>query len=207
MDKIAEMAFKSFHGFIKRAVVPSSSFFFIFAVLYLWFGSFYDHDYVGWIKAQFVFEWYVYAMIFVGLSYFLSIMQQVLFDNFLKGNFTDDREFTKLRGDVIQKLKKRESLSSKEDGFFVDYTLYQLLGKTANTKSYVDDAKAIGIFAISLMINLLIAGWVADCHHYFLYASAAVFLVWTIGLELTRQRYKSRAVRVYLTYLYGDVEK
>jgi|GEM_PF-6329773 len=25
MDKIAEMAFKSFEGFIKRAVVPSSS--------------------------------------------------------------------------------------------------------------------------------------------------------------------------------------
>ena len=162
MDKIAEMAFKSFEGFIKRAVVPSSSFLFIFAVLYLWFGSFYERDYVEWIKAQFVFEWYVYAMIFVGLSYFLSIMQQALFDNFLKGNFSDDNEFAKLRGDVIQKLKKRESLSSKEDGFFVDYTLYQLLGKTANTKSYVDDAKVIGIFAISLMINLLITGWVAN---------------------------------------------
>lgn len=96
----------------------------------------------------------MYAMIFVGLSYFLSILQQALFDNSLKGNFSDDNEFAKLRGDVIQKLKKRESLSSKEDGFFVDYTLYQLLRKTVDTKSYVDDAKAIGIFAISLMINL-----------------------------------------------------
>lgn len=207
MDKLVEMGFKSFESFIKRAVVPSSSFLFIFAALYLWLGSCYDREYVEWVKAQFVFEWYVYAMIFVGLSYFLSILQQALIDNLLKGDFSDDKGFVWLRNDVIKKLKeKKPELSSKEDVFFVDYALYELLGKETDTKNYVDDAKAIGIFVVSLILNLLIMCLMVKTPPFYGLSLLAGFIVWLIGRYLTKQRYKSRAVRLYINYLYGDVQ-
>lgn len=219
MDKTIETVFKSFESFIKRALVPSSTFLLVAASLYLIFGCFYDGKYIEWLNTLPKLEWYVYLMIFVGLSYVLAILQQATIDNFIKGNYSEDTELMNLRNKVITLIKETSKFekSQIDESMFTDYFLYQIVGTCQESiKSYADEAKAIGILTISLIINLFITscligkGLVNTCFESFILTlvvcSFICGLVWCLGFYLTKQRYKARAIRIYTNYLYSNLQ-
>ena len=101
-----------------------------------------------------------------------------------------------------------------------DNLLYQILGKKAQKKGknlqttrYVDDAKSIGIFFISLMIILIIItlNIITSNDHTNIstilkvFSIGSLFLslyyIYYLGQELIRSKYRSRAIRIYTNYL------
>jgi len=201
--------------FIKRALVPSVSFGFIFIVEYIFFKNKIDCKVIEWVDEIIDFIEFdvittiIFVVSFVGLSYFLSILNQLIYDNFLKKNFNvfpfyDDKLLSSLRIKVIEKLQHKLEFIDKENTdcsiYKTDYFLYQAVGrelmyaeKSTKTFRYVDDAKSIGIFFTSLIIvNLLVLNW------WYLWI---VFPIYFIGYLAIKSKYRSRAIRIYINYL------
>ena len=232
--KVIEILLKQFESFIKRAFMPSISFVFIFTVIGIISIRIFSSKNVplkfdiGTIDINSN-TWYFLLIFMIGLSFFLSILTQVIYDNLLKWNFdlfcypSKKSLLYKYRILVIMKLKVEENypfkLIVKDSNYtfkkihnkeFTDNNLYQVIGRklsyytnNTNTTRYVDDAKSMGIFFISIILSLLIWAYIYDYWLYNLYA----VIIGLIGYEIIKAKYRSRALRMYVNYLLGENEK
>ncbi|MDD4950856.1 hypothetical protein [Sulfuricurvum sp.] len=208
MSEIVKLIFERFEGFIKRAVLPSVTFLFFYIVLYMFFGSLYDTAMTSvevFPKFPKDMELYGYGILFIGLSYFLSILQQAVFDNFIKGNYSIAQDFQDLRNKVKKKLREEKDIPDENDAFLTDYILYQILGKSQKTERYVDETKAIGITILSLMINCILTGILLhEAFSYWAFCFLALSILFLrLGIYLIKKKYESRAIRLYVNYLYS----
>jgi hypothetical protein len=211
MDSLA-VVIKSFENFIKRSLLPSSS----FLMMYMLF-DIYAND---GVLLAFLQEktsslmLITILIIFTGLSTFLTIFHQFIYDNNLKENYdglflfkADTKNLKTLREKVIESLKIEKTS---------DYLLYQTLGRKAkksgneiNTSRYVDDVKTIGIFFVSLIIMIIITSSKYLATHIWDVKNIIIFILtllllgffYKLGKELILSKYRSRAIRIYTNYL------
>ena len=197
-----------FESFLKRAFLPSMVFYF-FVIL---FGVF-DADLLK--KMKLIVEEKNFAWIFIvfsiGLSYFLNMLHQLVFDNNIKENYDTKYFWTKennvlkeLREKVLEKLEKDE-LTILDKDKYNDYVLYQIIGGKVKkiSKRYVDDAKTYGIVFLSFVMATLVLGIKTE---KFLYCGLlgiymmTFFIVW----ESIKAKYRSRVIRFYINYLQNN---
>lgn len=206
MSEIVKLIFKHFEGFIKRAILPSVTFLFFYIVLYLIFGKNYDTKMIPSVSLPTSFgdvKFFIFIILFIGMSYFLSILQQAVFDNWIKKNYTEESSFKDLREKVIDKLSAQEEIVKQL--ILTDYLLYQILGKhNDKLDRYVDETKAIGITFISLMINCGLSAFLLFEKYQYtvLFSIPIIILLFCIGYDLTKKKYQSRAIRLYVNYLF-----
>lgn len=211
MDKFSEVILQ-FEGFIKRSILPSSSFVFFLLLYDILINQqsiiqFFD-------KAHTTVTISLFILAFIGFSNLLSLLQQGIYDNRLKDNF-DTIYFWKEENHKLQDL--REKVKAKLDTTdTTDYILYKNIAKGEKTKQYVDQAKSMGILFISLMlITLLIIFSLfyhivfIECSYLFLVMnSILIFLViieYLIGKEFVISRYRSRAIQIYTNNLQSNI--
>jgi len=208
MSEVVKLIFEKFEGFIKRAILPSAMFVFVYIALYVCFGKLYDKNLISTIHlaidAKLIF--YVYGILFIGLSYFLSMFQQAIFDNFIKENYSNGKELTNLRTEIKKQLKEDKNIKDDKDNWlFTDYLIYQMTAKGKETTRYVDETKAIGITIVSVMINLIISSvlLIDRMGYWIVLFLILVGLFYRLGLYLIKKKYESRAIRLYIDYLYS----
>jgi len=208
-----KLLFDKFELFLKRSILPSTS----FLILLLLFDILLDNRvFLKFLeKDHHTIMILVIISIFIGFSNFLTIVNQYIFDNHIKGNYDntyccidDNIELVSLREKVINTLPTSS---------YSDYLLYQIIGKKMKelnkpikTHRYVDEAKSIGIFFVSLLIMTFILAIKIVVIHKFLWwvvlivtilTPLLLFLFYILGKELIKSRYKSRAIRIYTNYL------
>lgn len=211
MDAV-KIVLEYFESFIRRTLLPSSSFI-MFYMLYDFYLNdksllnFLDKEHTSVITVMLI-------MLLLGLSYLLSILHQLVYDNLLKNNYNaylgrkkENLQLNTLRSEIIKKLNISDTYN--------DYYLYQILGQkkegsevNIDTKRYVDETKAIGIFFISLIIVLIFTivkissnSTFMDCVTSCIIAILVISIVYFIGRDLIISKYRSRAIRLYINYL------
>lgn len=203
MDAL-ELLLNKFEEFIKRSVLPSSSF-----ILFLLFFDIFlnQQEVVSFLdKEHSELMIIVLFLAFIGLSNLLSMVHQGIYDNRLKSNF-NATYIWKAENDKLDQL--REAVNKKLSKNNNDYLLYQTLGKVMKiSKSYVDQAKSIGIILISLMLMTcieLVYILTSDLElveiPLIIILLVLIFIEYIIGKELVKSRYRSRAIRIYTNYL------
>lgn len=217
-----------FEMFIKRAVLPSVTFFVIFGIFFT-VGLFVSEnkitldffDFVVKVFFQVKIDYSVGIIFFIfliGISYILSVMTQMCFDNFIKGNYSSqynisneksDEALESLRDRVIEKIKKEDIFD--ENFKYNDYLLYQILGRKlsyftnkTNTRKYIDETKAFGIVFLSIIISLFINLSLFFGFNGFIFALISSMFIYFIGFEVILAKYKSRALRIYVNFLIGE---
>jgi len=205
-----------FESFLKRAFLPSMVFYF-FVIL---FGIMFDNELLK--KMKLIVEEKNFAWVFIafsiGLSYFLNMLHQLVFDNNIKGNYdtecfwTEENNVLKeLREKVLEKLEKDE-LNILEKDKYNDYVLYQIIrGKVKKiSKRYVDDAKTYGIVFLSFVLALIVflskskivsklsEQIMVPCCFYGLLIIVCIFF---LTFEAIKAKYRSRAIRLYIDYI------
>jgi len=193
---------EKFEDFLKRSVLPSASFILFLLIFDIVLNGnkiigFLDEKHSNLTIGLFI-------LAFIGLTNLLSMLQQGIYDNRLKGNFnaflfgrSENEELDKLRKEVNAKLKEQKE----------DYALYQVLGKSMDiSKRYVNEAKSFGIIFVSLMMVTFIyicSLFAYDDFSFLALISAIIFLVilYFVGFDLVKSGYRSRAKRIYLNYL------
>jgi len=190
-----------FENFIKRTLIPSSTFLFFLML----FDLTKDEEnkiltFLSTVDSTIVIV--IIFMLFVGLGTLLTIIHQMLYDNFLKGNFESMFDFY---AEDKYLIKLREELQENfEDAKATDYLLYQQIKahfrnkkREIDTSRYVDDAKTIGISFVSMIIVLIIFAFTQE---NFIVLIATPF-IYIIGRELIKSKYRSRAIHLYTVYL------
>ncbi len=235
MDKIVEL----YEDLIRRNIAPSASLFVLLAIGHLmaaamlsgtpspsemvhsWFVAF-ETLYKGIASVTLLGG--IFFLILVGLSYILSALHQILYDNTLKKNFNtcifhnnNNALLDDLREKVIYKLNlileandsnlhfpKFESIKP------TDYILYEILGgiDSTSTRGYVNDAKAYGIvFISSILVVLQVAyGYLPTAS----FRGVLIFIVpvlFFLGRETVKAQYRARALRLYVNFLAMPDEK
>ncbi len=221
--KAIEKLIMLFEDFIKRAVMPSISFVFIFFIFFIGIKSLNQN------KVEFISEFLstikfdnlnitFLVITLIGLSYLLSILQQLIFDNNIKKNYegrlftTENQQLIILRESTIKKLNNgsNEDYQNIKDLDYNDYFLYQAIGrklcylkKQTDTSRYVNDTKSIGIFFTSFsLVNLIFSVLVFNlCSFGFVIISILSII---IGFDAIKAKYRSRAIRIYINYLIGE---
>lgn len=170
----------------------------------------------------------------IGLSYGLQAIQLFAFDNRLKKNFnplpwswlagvpwlawlesSDSKALSELRSRVVQRMndptKQFTALFPGTKGLkeleeVTDYILYEIIGgiDPTDTRSFVDSAKAVGVFFVSVILVLL-GNVLVYCHllsrcGILMLIGLTIFFYW-MGLEATRTQYRARALRLYVNFL------
>jgi len=206
MAEIKEIVEK-FEDFIKRSVLPSASFMLFFLLYDVLFNEQFVIKFLN-NKEHSNLTIGLIILAFIGLTNLLSILQQAIYDNRLKSNFdgffpwkNENSKLSELRDKVNSHLKKNEN----------DYMLYKIIGKGMETREYVNQSKSFGIMFVSLLVVSLI-GFRSSLieinknmnisnisHSFFILIFMAV--VWYIGRELVKSRYRSRAIKIYTNYL------
>jgi hypothetical protein len=201
MDKF-EIIVEKFEKFIKRSIVPSSSFILFLLIFDI---IFYQHKIIDFLdKEHSSLTLWLLVIGFFGLANLLSILNQALYDNFLKANFNglfpwknENSKLNKLR-DVVNKV-----LNMEEN----DYMLYKNIAKGLNTEESTNQAKSFGIMFVSLMIVTLIGFYLSfykDASQPIL-PTIILFLTlaieYYIGKELVKSRYRSRAIKLYTNFI------
>lgn len=220
VESLFKLLFKLFEDFIKRSVVPSISFGFIFFVEYFIFKEIYKIKIEEVNKLIPVINLNNLTILFliilvIGFSYFLSILHQLLFDNYIKKNYNgwfstyENDQLKVLREKVINKLKVKLIFI---DTKYSDYILYQAIGrelsyfrKPTSTTRYVDDTKAIGIFFISIMVTNIIFTIIGLLH-----ISICILIIvisYIIAYFAIKAKYRSRALRIYINYLIDEKDE
>ncbi len=211
MDAV-KIVLEYFESFIRRTLLPSSSFI-MFYMLYDFYLNdksllnFLDKEHTSVIIGMLI-------MLLIGLSYLLSILHQLVYDNLLKNNYNaylgrkkENLQLNTLRSKIIKKLNISD--------IYNDYYLYQILGQkkegsevNIDTKRYVDETKTIGIFFISLIIVLIFTivkissnSTFMDCVTSCIITILVISIVYFIGRDLIISKYRSRAIRLYINYL------
>ena len=203
MEEVIKAVVEKFEGFIKRSVLPSASFMLFFLIFDITLNENKITIYLDKNHSHLTISLFILA--FIGLTNLLSVLQQAVYDNQLKGNFNgtlfwtgENEELDKLRMQVNEKLQVNKK----------DYALYQIIGKSMEIKKeYVDQAKSFGIMTVSLIIITFIY----LCTQFtsikefsfftFIITLISLVLEYLVGLELVTSRYRSRAKRIYLNYL------
>ena len=197
---------KNFEDFIKRSILPSASFMLFLLIFDIVLNKhritiFLDNEH-SYLTIGFI------TLAFIGLTNLLSILQQSIYDNRLKENFngvlfwkSENNDLEKLRLHVNKKL-----FQDKKEEYKKDYDLYQIIGKSMEIKKeYVNQAKSFGIMMVSLMIVtfIYICTLIASEEFSIEFFSAIIFIgiVYLIGKDLVKSRYRSRARRIYQNYL------
>jgi hypothetical protein len=201
---VLEFIFTKFERFIRRSLLPSTT-----LLLPLGFIQFY-HDKAsleGIITSLETSMLGVFLIAVLAIGYLLKLLHQALFDNFIKGDYDafllfreETKRLKELRKIVLEKLQEEYPVLKKEI-IMNDFLLYQIVGKILeddiDTKRYATDAKETGITFISIMIIMGVL----------LYSKSIILLiaVWIVllffGRELVKSKYRSRAFRLYATYL------
>jgi len=220
--KAIEILLKQFEGFIKRAVMPSVSFIFIFLVELSIFSELIKDGetkdfllYENFNNEHIIFMF----VVLIGFSYFLSILNQLVFDNFIKENYNgiflkkENDLLKNLRKEVIKKLKNKMTYIDEN---YSDYFLYQAVSrelayfnKPTDTTRYVDDTKSIGIFFLSLVlvniifISLIFSGEIFNIVSIIILLILSILVIF-IGFEAIKAKYRSRAIRIYVNYLLDE---
>jgi len=132
------------------------------------------------------------------------MLNQALFDNFIKSNYnsilfrSETSKLKFLRKKIQIKIKQEyHEIEDIDEKLLDDFMLYQILGgKEKVSERYATDAKEIGVTFMSILIFIL---WVS------LYVSILYILltplIFFIGRELVKSKYRSRAFRIYFNYL------
>lgn len=220
--KAIEKLIDLFKDFIKRSVIPTLSFAFILVIEYFFFTKEINSSLESILKTLKEFKGIeilnndlytiIIIIIWIGLSYTLTILHQLFYDNLLKKNFNfickkHSYILNEYRKRVVKKLKKDEiEFKDFSDNFFNDNLLYQIIGKkiTIDTKRYVDEVKSSGIFFISLSLSLIFIAIISNSTlSAFIYIGLSI-LNYYIGFEYIKSKYRSRAIRIYTNYLIGD---
>ena len=189
---------KSFETFIKRSLLPSSSFL-LFLILYDYFLN--DEELLDLLRCvNSMMMIVVVFMLFIGLSTILSIIHQAIYDNFLKENF--DGLCKKYPDNLFLKILRKDVQEALDYPDSTDYMLYHKIRTTLekddiDASRYVDGTKAIGITFVSMMIMLI----VTICTHKSILCFIALFPIYFIGRELIKSKYRSRAIFIYSIYL------
>jgi len=198
---------EKFEIFLKRSVLPSTSFMLFFLLYDILFNQ---KSFINFLNnpehSQFTIGLFILA--FIGLTNLLSILHQAIYDNHLKNNFNatfiwknENTKLDALRKEVNMKLNKNEN----------DYMLYKNIAKNMETRDYVNQAKSFGIMFVSLMtvsaigfISFLVETSVVLSFVNILISFVLLILITTqyyIGRELVKSRYRSRAIKIYTNYL------
>ena len=214
MDWIEKILDK-FESFLKRAFLPSMVFYFFIIVF-----SLFDNTLI--YKVQNILESKQFIWIFiafsVGLSYFLSMLQQLIFDNNIKDNYEtkffwtqENKTLKELRQNVINNLEKNLKF---KDINLNDYILYQIFDKNVDTMRYVDDAKTYGIIFLSFVLALIVflskskivsklsEQIMVPCCFYGLLIIVCIFF---LTFDVIKAKYRSRSIRLYLNYLNKNI--
>ena len=197
---------EKFEHFIKRSVLPSASFMLFFLLYDVLFNNKLVINFLDKEHSQLTIGLIILA--FIGLTNLLSILQQAIYDNRLKSNFNgsvpwknENIKLNELREKVNTQLGKNEN----------DYMLYKIIGKDMDTREYVNQSKSFGIMFVSLMMVSSI-GFITSLGQLteninistiFISFLILIFiaLMWYIGGELVKSRYRSRAIKIYTNYL------
>lgn len=211
--ELFQFIWKNFELFLRRSVFPSSAFFVMLFVTYQASGLTIEQvDNFNFESSLSFLEFVVILLVLSAVSYSLKVLAQVCFDNRIKYDFDinsllgkeEKKSFDSLRQNVWQKIKKEQRLGSTFDYDSElkgknDQLLYQILGGilSEDTMRYATDAKEIGVVFISLMLSLLF---------YMIIAHNGIvlfffLLVWYLGYQTIKTKYRSRAYRLYVNYL------
>jgi len=206
MEELSKLIFR-FEPFIKRTLIPSSSFWMMFVLFDIYYNNkaflyFLEKDH-HIIMILFLF------IIFLGVSVLLNLLQQFIYDNNLKDNF--DGFLSSESNKILKEERDKVAIDLKLE-HYTDNILYQKIAKNMDTKRYVDDVKTIGIFFVSLLImtpiivyNEYLTNW-NDISKIFL-ALATIFvmyIIYFVGKEMIKYKYRSRAMRIYTNYFMDD---
>ena len=211
MNKLIEI----FTQFLKRSILPSSTFVILLTII------FYDKINELLKNFSFIADKPMYLSIVSGfflisISYIITIINQIIFDNTIKKNFnslflypSDNKLLNKLRNKSIEKLKKETSEFNDID--LNDFTLYQIIGRKlqffkhkTNTSRYIDEIKSAESIYTSIALILII-------YLFFIKLNIWYFLLIVILYFLFRSyivsKFRFRNIRMYINYLIGDLSK
>jgi hypothetical protein len=194
-----------FENFLKRAFLPSMVFYF-FVILFGMFDNKVLQD-MKFVVEEKNFVW-IFIVFSIGLSYFLNMLHQLLFDNNIKENYETKCLWTKensvlgeLREKVLEKIKNDEKFKESHLEENSDYILYQRIGSfLKNGKRYVDDTKTYGIVYLSFVGAMLILAFMTKKSLYWGLLGISVVIFFVI-FEAIKAKYRSRAIRLYVNYL------
>ena len=213
MKEIVEIVLEKFEGLIKRSFMPSASFVFMFLLFDLYqndalFISFLDKEHPTLMIITIIIG-------FTALSTFLTILNQLIYDNRIKSNFNSQCKFIKENSDLNtykENIQKKLELEGA-----TDYILYQKLKQKMTEKErdilkrYTDETKTIGIFFASLLLIIIISlsTYLAEVNLFFSLKNATYFMgtllllvfFYKVGKELILAKYRSRAMKIYINFL------
>jgi len=211
MEEISKVI-SEFKGFIKRSLIPSSSFWMMFVLFDIYYQD--KALLIFLAKEHHILMIMFLLIIFMGFAVLLNLLQQTIYDNRLKENFdgwiysNQNNTLIKYRDEVAKRLN------------LVDYTdniLYQKIGKGMKTERYVDDIKTIGVFFISLLIMVVLVVYretitiweEKEISKIFIIIVTLfiMYIIYFIGKELSKAKYRSRAIRIYTNFLAKDDKK
>jgi len=217
MDNTISILLKTFESFFKRSVLPSSV-----LLLFLFISNKADITiFFQKINPILELEYGTYILTLmiiislITLSFLMSILTQIVFDNTMKKNFNslflyNNTTLNNLRDKVITKLQQEEN-DKFENIEHTDYFLYQVIGRKlesfsikTDTRRYIDDIKSSGIIFLSFILTILLKIITHFDIIYFLFEILLILTTWFIAWEYLKSKYRSRAIRIYINYLIGD---
>ncbi len=151
----------------------------------------------------------------IGLSYTLSAVNELVYDNTLREDFDPwikrtpynrsiSDNLASLRSSVIAKLKS--DVPDVEIPRYTDFCLYEIIGGIldTDTRQYVDAAKALGM----VFVSVILVGFVEVVIHAQSLSwwsigtlLALCCVVYFLGREAIKTQYRSRAIRLYINFM------
>lgn len=218
----------TFENLVRRGIAPSVAFFVIFGGIDLAHSHLCEG--VNWNERLEVWQVVatkqlasipeamltVFALLFIlGLSYVLTTINQLLFDEFLRGNFGGpifNQQFKVLRSRVQDRfgnqLLPRLAPELGHEGRksrlkLTDFLLYEILGgiDPTNTRPFVDTAKALGVVFVSLIVSLGVQVLFSSSWACKIVLLTMAILVFWIGRQAIKAQYRSRSIRHYVNFL------
>lgn len=202
-NTFVEKILDKFGNFIKRDLFPSSTLFLLILTTYCKESEALKSIFEIFEKNTLLIS-IVIIIILLSTTYILKMLNQALFDNFIKSNYnsilfrSETSKLKFLRKKIQTKIKQEyHQIEDIDEKLLDDFMLYQILGgKEEVPERYATDAKEIGVTFMSILVFML---WVS------LYVSILYILltplIFFIGRELVKSKYRSRAFRIYFNYL------
>ena len=208
---------KQFDSFLKRSMFPSS----VLILILLLFSydkiDIYKNKVSTLVETNYFFIiLFMMIILLIALSFLMSILTQIFFDNMMKRNFNsyllyqhENYILDTLRDKSINKLKQENN--EFNDIELTDFFLYQILGRKlqflkykTNTKRYVDETKSAGSIFIAFIIALIIQIVINFSIYNLFFGFVLIIFTYFLAREYIKSKYRSRAIRIYTNYLIGD---
>jgi len=211
-----ETLLKQFDSFLKRSMLPSSVLIVVTLLLTHENLAKYQEDFAKLVDENNIYIVYFLILVsLVAISFIMSILTQIIFDNTMKKNFNaflfyknENQLLEQLRAKSIAKLNKE---SKEFEGIeLTDSFLYQVIGrklqflkKPTPTTRYIDETKSTGSIAISIMLALF---WQV-IQEYSCLNILFIITIYAIARAYILAKYRSRAIRIYTNYIISDDNK